>query len=83
MSQPLPAGAVVLRGVATSGSTCWLVGRAGLVLHVVGDFPTPIAVPTTDDIVGIAARSDSEISILTTGGTALTTIDAGRTWQGR
>jgi hypothetical protein len=76
----LPPGAVVTTGVVSDQGTCWLVGRSGLVLRVVGERVERTAQATTDDLVGVGARGALEASVLTASGLTLTTTDGGRTW---
>lgn len=74
--------AAILAGAAPSQRVCWLVGVKGLLLRTTdGRTWKRLAAPTTSDIIGIVATSETSVRITTVDRQEFTTSDGGSTWQ--
>jgi hypothetical protein len=75
------ANAHILAGAAPSSDSCWLVGRAGLVLVTVnGKKWKQVAPPADADFVGVAATDASSAIVTSSDGRKFTTTDGGKRW---
>jgi hypothetical protein len=76
------ANAHLVAGVAPSGNSCWLVGRAGLVLVTVnGKKWKQVAPPANADFVDVAATDASSAIVTSADGRKFTTSDRGNHWS--
>jgi Putative zinc-finger len=78
-----PAEAVTA-GHAPDGQTCWLVGRAGLVLRSTNAV-TFVRVPFQPavDLVSVRAQNAQQAVVTTVDGRQFGTADGGASWEGR
>jgi len=68
-------------GAAPSTLTCWLIGRAGLVLvSTDGRSFTRVTAPTTADLISVQATDARQASVTTANGLVFVTSDGGRSW---
>lgn len=73
----------ITAGAATAPTTCWLGGRAGVVLMTTdNEHFTRVDLPERVDIKSIQAERDL-VTVVTTTGVTYTSADAGKTWQRR
>jgi hypothetical protein len=71
----------LVAGVAPTADTCWLVGRAGLVIVTVnGKKWKTIAPPAETDFVDVTATDASEATVTTSDDRKFTTSDGGKHW---
>ena len=69
-------------GAAPAPTTCWLVGRAGIVLlSTDGRTWQRVAFPETIDLVAIRASDGANATVTAADGRAFTTTDGGKTWR--
>jgi len=83
---PVPIGALVTltAGAAPDAATCWLVGRAGVVLLRVGDGPwARVAFPEAIDLTAVRAVDALHATVTTSDGRQFETVDGGATWVRR
>ncbi|MFY9530725.1 MAG: YCF48-related protein [Candidatus Acidiferrales bacterium] len=72
----------LLAGSAPSAKTCWVVGRAGVVLRTTdGQTWRQLASPTAADLVGVQAQDARQATVKTADGRSFVTADGGKTWQ--
>jgi len=76
--------AAVTAGHSPDRQTCWLVGRAGLVLRST-DGATFVRVPfqPTVDLAGVRAQDGRQAVVTTVDGQQFGTADGGTTWESR
>lgn len=75
------ANAHLVAGTAPTTDTCWLVGRAGMVLVTVdGKKWKQIAPPADADFVDVAATDASSATVTSADGRKFTTSDRGNHW---
>jgi len=71
-------------GAAPSPLTCWLIGRAGLVLMTTdGRRFTRVTAPTTADLISVQAIDALQATVTTAGGQVFVTTDGGKSWTSR
>ncbi len=76
------ANAHLIAGVAPSSDSCWLVGRAGLVLVTVnGKKWKQVAPPADTDFVNVAATGASSATLTSADGRKFITSDRGNHWS--
>lgn len=81
-SQSTGVAATLTAGAAPTSTTCWLVGRAGIVLlSTDGRTWQRVSFPETVDLVAIRASDASNAIATAADGRTFTTSDAGRTWR--
>jgi Putative zinc-finger len=83
---PVPTGLAVeiAAGAAPGASTCWLVGRGGVVLlSTDGATWQRTSSPATTDLSAVRATDARNATVTTTDGREFVTTDGGRTWVRR
>jgi photosystem II stability/assembly factor-like uncharacterized protein len=81
--QPQTSGATsdLLAGSAPVRTTCWVVGRAGIVLLTTdGEHWQARPFPERVDLGAVAADDERRATVFTTDGRVFTTTDGGATW---
>jgi hypothetical protein len=69
-------------GKAVSGSICWLIGRAGVVLITVDGMTfAKVDLPVRVDVTSIAAKDARSAVVTTADGRTFLTDDSGRNWR--
>jgi hypothetical protein len=72
----------LLAGSAPSAKTCWLVGRAGVVLRTTdGRSWQQLRSPTDADLVGVEAQDAQQATVKTADGRSFVTADGGKAWR--
>ncbi len=67
---------------AVDATTCWIVGRSGMVLRTVdGDRWDRLVFPEAVDLAGIRAESAMSATVTATDGRVYRTTDGGRSWS--
>jgi photosystem II stability/assembly factor-like uncharacterized protein len=82
LAQSTATALELLAGAAPAPTTCWIVGRGGLVL-LSSDATTWRRLPFPDatiDLVGVDARDGLDATVTTADGRRYRTADAGQTW---
>ncbi len=75
-------GPGVTGGAAVSSTTCWLIGRDGLVmLSTDGNTFNRVDIPEKVDVIAITPTDGRSATITTGGGRQFITDDGGRTWR--
>jgi hypothetical protein len=76
------AGAELTGGAAPSGSTCWVIGRRGVVLRSTdGRTFSLVTAPAMTDLSAVNATDTRSASVLTIDGRTFSTTDGGATWR--
>ncbi len=80
--QELAPEAGLLAGSAPNASTCWVVGRRGVV-YVTKNARTwkKVTAPVSADLVGVSAKNARTATITTADGLKFTTNDGGKKWK--
>jgi photosystem II stability/assembly factor-like uncharacterized protein len=69
-------------GKAVSGSICWLIGRAGVVLITVDGMTfAKVDLPVRVDVTSITATDARSAVVTTADGRTFQTVDSGRHWR--
>jgi hypothetical protein len=69
-------------GSATSSTTCWLVGPAGIVLLTTdGRTWHRVSIPEAIDVFSVRATDERSATVFAAGGRTFTTTDGGKTWK--
>jgi len=80
----LPTGSRIVAGASPSASTCWLVGRGGLVLLTTdGVTWRRVEFPDTSDLSAVEAADARTATVTTADGRRFGTTDAGNSWSSR
>ena len=81
---PTASDATLVAGAAPDSTTCWLVGKGGVVLRRIGDGPwTRVSFPEDVDLASVRASDARHASVTTSDGRVFETADAGETWVRR
>ena len=81
-AQSTGATAAMTAGAAPAPTTCWLVGRAGIVLlSTDGRTWQRVAFPETIDLVAIHASDGANATVTAADGRTFTTTDGAKTWR--
>ena len=76
------AGAELTAGTAPSGSTCWVIGRRGVVLRSTdGRTFSLVTFPAMTDLSTVQATDASAALVSTIDGRTFRTTDGGATWR--
>jgi len=80
----LPDGSQIVAGASPSASTCWLVGRGGLVLLTTdGVTWRRITFPAASDLSAVEAADARTATVTTADGRRFATTDGGTSWSSR
>ena len=81
-STPTGVGTDLVAGAAPSGTVCWVVGRAGIVLLTTdGRQWQRLMFPVAVDLAAIQATDARAATVTATDGRRFTTVDGGMTWK--
>lgn len=72
----------VVGGASATTTTCWLIGRGGIVLRTIdGERFARVSLPAGVEPASIVSSSALEARLVATNGRVLTTTDGGATWR--
>ena len=73
---------VLTGGIAPSGSICWLIGKAGVVLVTVDGIAfAKVDLPVRVDVLSIKATDARSATVTIADGRTFHTDDSGRNWR--
>jgi photosystem II stability/assembly factor-like uncharacterized protein len=76
------AGAEFTSGAAPSASTCWVIGRRGVVLRSTDGRTFALVIfPAMTDLSAVKATDARSASVSTVDGRTFSTTDGGATWR--
>ena len=80
--QPTGTTAAIAAGIAPAPTTCWLVGRSGLVLvSTNGQTWQRVSFPEALDLISVHASDGTNATVTAADGRSFATTDGGQTWR--